>query len=62
LVFPIIALKNFFSVAWIILSSLIVHVHVFNPYNSIFLKYTLYILVLYFLSMSLFQNMLYIKW
>jgi hypothetical protein len=56
-------------------SSFLVHVHVSAPYNSIFLKYTLYVVVytlclkehllkcgLHFLSMSLFHNMLFIKW
>jgi hypothetical protein len=51
LVFTIIAFKNFISVACILLSSLIVHVHVSTPYNNIFFKYTLYIVVSHLLRL-----------
>jgi hypothetical protein len=52
-------LKKFISVACIVLSCLSVHVHVSTPYNSVFLKYTFYVVVLHFLSAFLFHNMVF---
>jgi hypothetical protein len=51
LAFPIIALKNSISAACILLSYFLVHVHVSAPYNSIFLKYTFYIVVSHLLCL-----------
>jgi hypothetical protein len=58
--FPAVALKNFISGACILLSYLLVHVPVSTPFNSIFFKYTMHIVVLH--CVSLFHNMLFIKW
>jgi hypothetical protein len=58
-IFPILALKNLISVACILLLFHLVYVHVSAPHNSIFLKYTLDIVVLHFLSVRLFHNILY---
>jgi hypothetical protein len=45
-----------------LLSSILVHTLVFTVYNSIFIKYTFYVVVLHFLLMSLFHNIVCIKW
>jgi hypothetical protein len=62
LVFSIISLKNVISVTCILLSCALVHIRVFTPYNSIFLKYTLHIVILHIISLSLFRNVPFIVW
>jgi hypothetical protein len=51
LVYLIIAFNSFVSVACILLSCLLMLTHVFTPYNRIFLKYTLCIVVLHSLRL-----------
>jgi succinate dehydrogenase hydrophobic anchor subunit len=59
--FTTIALRNFISTACSLLSSVLVHVHVSAPYHCLFYKYKLNIVILHFLSISLFHNKLYNK-
>jgi hypothetical protein len=58
LVFPIIAVSNFISVACILLSSLLVHVHVSDAYSSIVLSYTLYIVHLINVKVAVLHSVL----
>jgi hypothetical protein len=53
LFFPIISLKNFISIACILLSCLLVHVCVSVPFKRMFLKHTLYMVVSHFLCVSI---------